>query len=109
MFGQASVRPYLGLFSATLKTRSLREAAEDAQPLPGTSAGTRGHWSQPRACHENLGGGFRSRTAILDASQLHPGIQIRHGGPGKRPGSAIGAVLTIGRLPSSGPVKRAVL
>jgi hypothetical protein len=27
----------------------------------------------------------------------------------KRPGSAIGAVLTIGRLPSSGPVKRAVL
>jgi hypothetical protein len=28
---------------------------------------------------------------------------------GKRPDSAIGAVLTIGRLPSSGPVKRVVL
>src|SRR5580692_3335715 len=56
MCGQASVRPYLGPFSANLKMRSLREAAEDAQPLPGTSAGTRGHWSQPRACHENLGG-----------------------------------------------------
>jgi hypothetical protein len=85
MSGQASVRPYLGLFSATLTMRSLREAAENAQPLPGTSAGTRGHWSQPRACHENLGGGFRSRTAILDTSQLHPGVQIRHGGPGEAP------------------------
>ncbi len=83
--GQASVRPYLGLFSATLTMRSLREAAEDAQPLPGTSAGTRGRWSQPRACHENLGGGFRSRTAILDANQLHPGVQICHGGPGEAP------------------------
>jgi hypothetical protein len=101
--GQASVRPCLGLFSATLIVRSLREAAEDAQPLPGTSAGTRGHRSQPRACHENLGGGFRSRTAILDAKQLHPGMQICQGGPGEAaPVPPLRVVLTIGRLPSSG-------
>ena len=38
--------------SAILTVRSLREAAEDAQPLLGMSAGTRGHSSQPPVCHE---------------------------------------------------------
>jgi hypothetical protein len=108
--GQASVRPYLGLFSATLTMRSLREAAEDAQPLPGTSAGTRGRWSQPRACHENLGGGFRSRTAILDATQLHPGVQICHGGPAEAPRFGhLGQCSPSAVCRRLGPVKRVVL
>lgn len=34
--------------SASLGTRSLREAAENAQPLPGMSAGMRGLLSQPQ-------------------------------------------------------------
>jgi hypothetical protein len=35
--------------SASLGTRSLREAAENAQPLLGMSAGMRGHLSQPQS------------------------------------------------------------
>ena len=42
------------VFSAILRMRSLREAAENAQPLFGTSASTRGPLSQPRAWHGDL-------------------------------------------------------
>ena len=97
------VRPRSGLFSAILAVRSLREAAEDAQPLLGTSAGTRGHWSQPRACHEDHGGRFCSRTAILGASQRPPGVRVCHRAWARRPGAPPGTVLTIGLLPSSAP------
>jgi hypothetical protein len=38
--------------SGILTVRSLREAAEDAQPLLGMSAGTRGHSIQPPVRHE---------------------------------------------------------
>jgi polysaccharide biosynthesis protein PslF len=50
-----------------LALRPLREAAEDAQPLPGTSAGTRGHSSQPLAYQADLAERFRSGTTVSGA------------------------------------------
>jgi hypothetical protein len=46
--------PHASGFRGIVIVRSLREAVADAQPLLGTSAGTRGRSSQPPVSHEDL-------------------------------------------------------
>jgi hypothetical protein len=89
--GQASVRPRLAPFSAILAMRSLREAAEDAQPLPGTSAGTRGHGaSLGRAMKISAEDSAPEPQFSAPASftQAYGSVMAARA---KRPGSAIGS------------------
>ena len=101
--GQASVRPCLGLFSATLTMRSLREAAEDAP----TARDVGGH-ARPLEPASGVPGKSRRRIPLQNCNSRRQPASCRRTDLSWRPGRSapvppLGSVLAIGRLPSSGP------